>query len=375
MFCVFFVSDKASLRNRKTRPNAGSRMILIFKNFPAFAQKVRLMVKNNSVKNNSGGPQPVDDAWWMSVLEDVEDHFAPQQKPKSEPPAIKSEPAPVKVDEKEATTETIELDWEWAQELYEQDQVVDLEVTGFNRGGVLVSCKNLQGFVPVSHLVQVSRKCNDETGLQKALEAYVGKSLPLKVIECDQERGRIVFSERAAQTDSGRRIQLLDDLNEGDCVHGKVTTITDFGAFVDLGGIEGLIHISELSWGRVQHPDDIVSEGQQVKVCVIQIDRERSRVALSLKRLLPNPWDTVEENYQPGQVTGAVITSVVSFGAFARLETGLDGLIHASELGSNGNHRAQPNEVLHKGQRVQVCILNIDPHRQRLGLSLKSTEE
>ena len=327
------------------------------------------MINNNHDKNNMGGPPPVDDSWWMAVLEDVEDRFAPKLKPKTKP-KHKDEKASVSAENVE--TESIKLDWEWAEQLYGQDQVVDLDVTGYNRGGVLVANEKLQGFVPVSHLVQVSRKCKDKNSLQEALETYMGKSLHLKVIECDPERDRVVFSERAAQTDPGRRIQLLDDLKEGDCIHGHVTTITNFGAFVDLGGIEGLIHISELSWGRVHHPDDIVSEGQQVEVCVIQIDRKRSRVALSLKRLLPNPWDTAEENYHQGQVIDAVITSVVSFGAFARLDTGLDGLIHASKLGDNGNDDVHPDDILSEGQRVQVCIINIDPNRQRLGLSLQT---
>ena len=330
------------------------------------------MVNNNDDKNNMGGPPPVDDSWWMAVLEDVEDSFAPTLKPNTKPEQ-KLEKVFIPVEN--AASDSVELDWGWAEQLYGQDQVVDLEVTGYNRGGILVANARLQGFVPVSHLVEISRKCDDENSLQDALEAYMGKSLHLKVIECDPERGRVVFSERAAQTDSGRRIQLLDDLKEGDCIHGYVTTITNFGAFIDLGGIEGLIHISELSWGRVHHPDDIVSEGQQVEVCVIQIDRQRARVALSLKRLLPNPWDTAESSYQQGQVTDAVITSVVSFGAFARLDSGLDGLIHASELGENGNDGVRPDEVLSEGQRVKVRILNIDPNRQRLGLSLQSIEE
>jgi small subunit ribosomal protein S1 len=331
------------------------------------------MVKDNILNNDLGGP-PVDDSWWMSVLEDVEDRFSskPNPQPESMPVQNRRTKTAVTKVEPEAPEE---LDWAWAKELYEQDQVVDLEVTGYNRGGILVVCDRLQGFVPVSHLIQVSRKCDGADGLEEALAAYVGKALSLKVIECDQERGRIVLSERAAQTDSGRRIQLLDDLSEGDCIHGNVTTITDFGAFVDLGGIEGLIHISELSWGRVQHPKDIVSEGQQVQVSVIQIDRQRSRVALSLKRMLPNPWDSVEETYQLGQVTDAVITSVVSFGAFARLESGLDGLIHSSEFGTNGNETTRPDEILREGQQVQVRILNIDPTRQRLGLSLQSIND
>jgi small subunit ribosomal protein S1 len=268
--------------------------------------------------------------------------------------------------------EAIDPDWEQARELYQRDQVIEMEVTGHNRGGILVASDRLLGFVPISHLTHISRKCDNKESLDEALKAYHDKTLRLKVIECDPERGRVVFSERAAQADTGRRIQLLDDLEEGDCVHGYVTTITDFGAFVDLGGMEGLIHISELSWGRVHHPKDMVSEGQQVEVCVIQIDRNRSRVALSLKRLLPNPWDSVEKNYHQGQIVDAVITSVVSFGAFARLESGLDGLIHASELGDNGIEGVHPEDILYKGQRVQVCVLQIDSDRQRLGLSLQA---
>jgi len=330
------------------------------------------MVNEQKTQKSLGGAPRVDDSWWMSILEDVEDRFASKNILQKKHTQNEQASRATETAEKDSSNE---LDWEWAKGLYEQDQVIDLEVKGYNRGGLLVACKNLQGFVPVSHLIQIKRKCDDEEALQKAFEAYVGKSLPLKVIECDPERGRIVFSERAAQTDPGRRIQLLDDLNEGDCVCGTVTTITNFGAFIDLGGIEGLIHISELSWGRVQHPNDIVSEGQQVEVCVIQIDRQRSRVALSLKRLLSNPWDTVEETYQPGQITEAIITSVVSFGAFARLESGLDGLIHASELGGNGNDDERPDDILSKGQRVHVRILNIDPTRQRLGLSLQSISD
>ena len=328
------------------------------------------MVNKKQSSTNAGGPTPIDDSWWMAILEDVEERFSRKST------ANKAEPHP-KTDrgsqlETNTQSKVTDPDWEKAEELYQRDQVIEMEVTGYNRGGILVACDDLLGFVPISHLVQVSRKCDNNTGLQKDLEAYHGKTLRLKVIECDPERGRVVFSERAAKADTGRRIQLLDDLNEGDCVHGQITTITDFGAFVDLGGVEGLIHISELSWGRVCHPNDVVSEGKQVEVCVIQIDRKRSRVALSLKRLLPNPWDTAESNYFQGQIIDAVITSVVSFGAFARLESGLDGLIHASELGDNGNEGATPNDILHEGQRVQVCVLQIDSDRQRLGLSLHS---
>ena len=328
------------------------------------------MVNNKHNINKPGGPSPIDDSWWMAILEDVEARLTSKTR------ANKAEPHPktktVSQVESLSLSKVIDPDWEQAKELYQRDQVIDMDVTGHNRGGILVASDRLLGFVPISHLVQISRKCDDENSLRKDLEAYHGKTLRLKVIECDPERGRVVFSERAAKADTGRRIQLLDDLSEGDCIHGNITTITDFGAFVDLGGIEGLIHISELSWGRVRQPSEVVSVGQQVEVCVIQIDRNRSRVALSLKRLLPNPWETAETNYHQGQIIDAVITSVVSFGAFARLESGLDGLIHASELGDNGNEGVKPNDILREGQRVQVCILQIDSNRQRLGLSLQN---
>jgi len=330
------------------------------------------MVNNKHNSKNAGGPPPIDDSWWMAVLEDIEERFSPNIRAKKTVHPIPTEVGAQVNANTNSQSKATDPDWEQAEELYRLDQVVEMEVTGHNRGGILVATDSLLGFVPISHLVQISRNCDDNNGLQKDLVAYHGKTLRLKVIECDPDRGRVVFSERAAQADTGRRIQLLDDLKEGDCVHGNITTVTDFGAFVDLGGIEGLIHISELSWGRVCQPHDVVSEGQQVEVCVIHIDRKRSRVALSLKRLLPNPWEAAETHYHQGQMMDAVITSVVSFGAFARLESGLDGLIHASELGDNGQEGARPNDILHEGQRVQVCILQIDSSRQRLGLSLQT---
>jgi small subunit ribosomal protein S1 len=330
------------------------------------------MVNNDQRNESIEGGAPVDEAWWMSVLNSVENQSKPAigkiQKSASQTES-NSQFSLSQTTKNES--EAMDQDWDKAQKLYEQDEAIELKVTGYNRGGLLVEANELKGFVPVSHLIQISRKCSDENDLKEYLEAYIGKTLQLKVIECAKNRGRVVFSERAAQSDSGRRIQLLDDLKEGDCLHGNITTITNFGAFVDLGGIEGLIHISELSWGRVQHPKEIVSAGQQVEVAVLEIDRQRSRIALSLKRMLPNPWDTIEDCCHPGQMADATITSVVSFGAFARLDSGVDGLIHASEIAGNGQNNFGPENILNKGQRVQVCILNIDPQRQRLGLSLE----
>jgi small subunit ribosomal protein S1 len=178
----------------------------------------------------------------------------------------------------------------------------------------------------------------------------------------------VVFSERAALASTGRRNQLLRELTPGDCIQGIVTNITDFGVFVDLGGVEGLVHVSEISWGRVRHPTDAVEVGQRVTAYVIQIDKERTRIALSLKRLCDNPWEHADERYQPGQVVQAVVTSVVPFGAFARLEEGLDGLIHITEMSESGS--IPPEQIVEEGQNVTVRVLHIDAQRQRLGLSL-----
>ena len=181
--------------------------------------------------------------------------------------------------------------------------------------------------------------------------------------------------QRAALAEPGSRTQLLHDLGTGDCVTGTVTNITDFGVFVDLGGVEGLIHVSELSWGRVRHPADMVAYGQQVRVHVIKVEQDRSRVALSLKRMYPNPWETAEDRYYPGQLTEAVITSIVPFGAFARLEEGLDGLIHVSEMKAADGEALDPAAVVQEGQRIQVRVIHVDAGKQRLGLSIQLEED
>jgi small subunit ribosomal protein S1 len=303
----------------------------------------------------SNEPAPLGEAWWDAVMRDGEQYYEEEEEYGWEdPPEQLLEERPQK---------SPDIDWDTIHKLYHQDEIISLEVTGSNEGGILVEGENIHGFVPVSHLLQ--------QGMEKK-QSYLGKTLDLKVIECDRSRGRVVFSERAAQAKPGQRMELLRSLNLGDCVSGMVTTVTDFGAFIDLGGVEGLIHISELSWGRVGHPKEIVSEGEEVEVCVLDVDQERKRVALSLKKLCKNPWDSIQERYYPGQVVEAVITSVVSYGAFARLEEGVDGLIHVSEFGdSNGD--ATPLDLVGKGQKVEVEILSMEPEKQRLGLSLHKT--
>jgi small subunit ribosomal protein S1 len=263
-------------------------------------------------------------------------------------------------------------DWAWARELYEADDTVTLPVVGFNRGGLLVEARSLRGFVPISHLlgVQPVAEGAERVGL---LSSHVGRSLSLKVIEFDPERGRLVFSERAAQAGPGRRAELLNSLKPGDRVRGSVTNITRFGVFVDLGGLEGLIHVSELSWGRVRHPSDAVSCGQTIEVKVLSVDRDQARVALSLKELLPDPWMTVESRYALDQIVEGVITNVVRFGAFVGIEEGLEGLIHVSELGDGSF--LHPRSVLKEGEHVRARVIHIDAGERRLGLSLRQVPQ
>jgi small subunit ribosomal protein S1 len=241
-----------------------------------------------------------------------------------------------------------------------------LTVTGFNRGGLLVEGDGLYGFVPFSHLVEMAG--GEPAEREQALTNYVGRSLRLKVIECVPEDGRVVFSERAAQAEPGRRSKIFSNLQSGQKVCGQVTNITDFGVFVDLGGVEGLIHISELSWGRVAHPSQIVKLGQDVEILVMDIAAERCRVALSLKRLFDNPWLSAEHDFAINQIVPVTVTSVVSYGAFARLDVGVEGLIHASEMKIEEGQTVK--DILSEGQRLDVRVLHVDAAHQRMGLSL-----
>jgi small subunit ribosomal protein S1 len=312
----------------------------------------------------AGGPPPLDESWWDAIMAEDDVHKPPpyRQATQRSAPNGRGFAAP------QPSESLVLMDWDLAIELYEMDRIITLQVCGYNRGGLLVSGEGLQGFVPVSHLVELSAE-KSAAEQELLLKEYTGRTLQLKVIECDPERGRVVFSERAALAESGSRTLLLHQLQPGQCIPGTVTNITDFGVFVDLGGVEGLIHVSELSWGRVRHPADVVHYGEEVKVHVINVDPDRSRVALSMKRLYSNPWETAETRYFPGQVTDAIITSLVPFGAFARLEEGLDGLIHISEI-CPGNPPASPSELLHEGQAVKVRVLHVDAFKQRLGLSM-----
>ncbi|MBK7456678.1 MAG: 30S ribosomal protein S1 [Anaerolineales bacterium] len=316
-------------------------------------------------KRNQENPMPaIDEGWWSSVL--AEESRSAAHEPVHSvgvSRAEENETTKTAVSEKKPAT-----NWIQVKDLYLRDQIIDLSVTGHNRGGLLVEGDGLYGFVPFSHLIDLAGRA-ENVDRDHDLESYVGRSLRLKVIECVPEDGRVVFSERAAQSESGKRAELFHALQPGQHVKGVITNITDFGVFVDLGGVEGLIHISELSWGRVSHPTQIVKMGQTIDVQVLELAPERCRVALSLKRLLSNPWQNAAADFPEGCIKSAVITSVLSYGAFARLDAGVEGLIHASEIPQTDGKPLK--ETLSEGQAVQVRILHLDAAHQRMGLSMR----
>jgi small subunit ribosomal protein S1 len=203
----------------------------------------------------------------------------------------------------------------------------------------------------------------------------VNQEIPLKVIEVDRDRNRLVLSERSA-TQEWRKAQkqrLLTELQPGDVLTGRVNQLTNFGAFIDLGGADGLAHISELSWQRVNHPREVLSPGQEIQVVVVEIDRERERIGLSLRRLQDNPWDTIDQRYSLGQLVTGPVTNVTPFGAFVQIEEAVEGLIHASEL--DADPQTQPRDVLQPGQVVTAKVISLDRQRQRMGLSLRRVAE
>jgi small subunit ribosomal protein S1 len=329
---------------------------------------------------------PPDESYWNGLLSDVEERaLPPETRRTSQPggadaaldrPVLDSRPRQDGIadegfygpdTDEPPSTSSLSSNWQQATSLFESKDRVELEVIGYNRGGLLVQFGQIQGFVPASQLVELPRELNSQAR-QAELARHVGDRLCLQVIEIDRSRNRLIFSERAATHDPEVN-DILKSLSEGDVCRGRVTSLCGFGAFVDLGGVEGLIHISELSWGRVNHPMDVVRPGDEIEVYVMGIEAEQQRVALSLKRLKPDPWTLVDERYEVGQIIDAEVTNVVSFGAFARVDEGLEGLIHISEL-AEGNF-LHPRNVVKEGQQIQACILNIDSANHRLGLSLR----
>jgi small subunit ribosomal protein S1 len=262
----------------------------------------------------------------------------------------------------------LESCWQKAQSCLEQGELFNLRITGANRGGLLVNWDGVQGFVPASHLDDMPLEQDQQDRISE-LARRIGESLVLRLIEVDERQNRLVFSERAAQSEFRPVTSIMDSLQPGDILDGTVTNLTSFGAFVDLGGVEGLIHISEISWDRVRHPSDHLRPGQKLETYVMSLNPEEGRIALSLKRLRPDPWAMADARYQSGQIVEGSVTNVVSFGAFIRVEEGLEGLVHVSELADETF--LHPRNVVCEGDRVRARVLTVDADKRRLRLSLR----
>jgi len=278
-----------------------------------------------------------------------------------------------------------EKDWERAEGLMKSQDIFDGIVEAYNRGGVIVRLGQVRGFVPASQLnaagmngdnatvvFQTNNNTNGDGEGDERWAPLMGGILKLKVIDIDRKRNRLILSERLAMREWRRKQkeQLLESLKEGDVYDGVISSIAAFGAFVDLGGADGLIHLSELSWNRVTHPGEVIQVGDKVKVQILSVDLDRRRIGLSMRRLQPQPWEVISQTYEVGQVVRGRITKLVNFGAFARLnDDGVEGLIHISELADRRvNH---PKEVVSEGEEYDLRIIRIDTDKRRMGLSLK----
>jgi small subunit ribosomal protein S1 len=259
-----------------------------------------------------------------------------------------------------------EMKWRTAFEAYKGRKVIEAKVTGAVKGGLVVDYNGIRGFIPASQVAK-------ET--EESFENFVNKTLPIKIIEINRRQGKVVMSHKMAAGEKVRpdTMKLLEELEVGQIRTGKVTSLKNFGAFVDIGGIEGLVHLTELSWKRVKHPSDLLKVGQEVEVFVLGVDRENKKVALGLKQLQPDPWVKAAELYKPGMIVKAKIARFVKFGAFAELDGNLEGLIHISEL--SDKPITTPEDAVKVDDVVDVKVLKVIPEEQKIGLSIKEVKK
>jgi small subunit ribosomal protein S1 len=257
-------------------------------------------------------------------------------------------------------------DWQRAKSYLASEELIELKVTGQNRGGLTVKFGKIRGFVPNTHIPGLDQGANSKH-FESFKQEKIGSKMFLKVIEVNRKRRRLVLSGRAVEKEIQKK--RLEELNPGQVIQGRVVHLVDFGAFVDLGGVDGLIHISELEWHHVNHPSEVVDKGDEIEVMVKEVDVDRERISLSLKALLPSPWDMVKRKYQVGDLVEGDVTNVRQFGAFVMLPERIEGLIHESEMGIIGP--GYPQDVVSSGDRVQVQVLDIDLNRKRMSLRLK----
>lgn len=263
-----------------------------------------------------------------------------------------------------------EQDWKRAERCMADDDVITCEVVGYNKGGLLAQFGRLKAFIPNSHIPALRTVRNRQEAIQVKTQ-MVGSPLDLKVLEIDRQRKRLVLSAKAARAE--KRDEQIEELQIGDILSGRVVRLADYGAFVDLGSVSGLLHVSELSWEHIDKPADLLEIGEELEVVILDLDRERQRISLSRKQLLPDPFSQFVEQFSEGDVTTGQVTDLVDFGAFVRLSTGVEGLIHTSEM--EISPEGTPEDILEPGQDVTVLITSIEEDRQRIGLSLRRAPE
>ena len=274
----------------------------------------------------------------------------------------------------------LERKWRAMQEQFEPGVIIEAPVIDHNKGGLIVDC-GIRGFVPISQIVDFPRRPQNEQPRDAAqeiaekLQPYIGRKLRLKILEVNRKANRLILSEKVALYEERRekRDELFSSLQVGQKVTGSVRSIAPFGIFIDLGGIDGLVHKSELSWNKVNNPEAGYKVGDEVEAEVIDINHERGPVSLSIRRLQPDPWESTVADFKVGDVIDGTVTKLVNFGAFVRVREGLEGLIHISEL--SHQRVAHPGDVVHEGQVLKLKIISLDSERHRLGLSLKQAEE
>jgi small subunit ribosomal protein S1 len=267
-----------------------------------------------------------------------------------------------------------EKSWKTVEDLLESKKAYSSTIRGYNKGGLIVPVEGLNGFVPASQ-VSLSRRVNVSGDTpEKRWGSMVGEEVDVCVIEVDRERRRLILSERAASSETRESVKekVLDDLTEGETRTGRVTSLADFGAFVNISGADGLVHLSEISWDRINHPSEVLKVGQEVDVKIISIDRDKKRIGLSLRQTQPDPWISRIEKYEVGQLLEGKITRLTKFGAFARIEEDLEGLIHISEISER--RIEHPKEVLKEGDEVTLRVIKIDPENHRVGLSIRRVD-
>lgn len=267
-----------------------------------------------------------------------------------------------------------QIAWENVEKMIADETVFDTKIIGFNKGGIIAAIGSLRGFIPSSQISAARRAQSTGDKPEQRYQKMVGQPISVRIVEVDRERRRLILSERAASSESRSELKerVISELEEGKTYTGRVTSLADFGAFVNINGADGLVHLSEISWDHVTHPKEVLEVGQEVNVKVINIDRDKRRIGLSIRALQDDPWKSRMEKFSVGQLVEGAITRLTKFGAFARLEGDIEGLIHISELSEN--RVEHPKEVLHEGDVKTLRIIRIDPDQHRIGLSLRKVD-